>query len=368
MLCQLLESLPVSQFEQSVVSLRGEGVMSARVRAASAQLTHLNMAPRLPNPLALLRLCNVIRRTGPHVVQSWMYHANAAASICVRIRSQQTPVIWGIRASLHALHDYPLTARTGIRLGRVLSERPWGIIYNSKVAREQHTYFGYAARNARTIPNGIDCAKFVPDAHARVRVRSELSVPDDVALIGLFARYDPMKNHAGFMDAARRLIGVQPGVHFILAGEHMNQANATLVRLMKDMGLSGKVSLLGERSDCNKLMAAVDIACSSSSYGEGFPTAVAEAMACAVPCVVTDVGDSAYVIGDTGYVVHPRDPVALSEAWIRLLRAGTGGREVLGRLARERVTKLFDLASMVHSYEELYLEAGASPQTTALNR
>jgi glycosyltransferase involved in cell wall biosynthesis len=112
--------------------------------------------------------------------------------------------------------------------------------------------------------------------------------------------------------------------------------------------------MLGERQDMPRITAALDIASSSSSYGEGFPNVIGEAMSCAVPCVVTDVSDLPWVVADTGRVVPPRDPQALASAWADLLELGVEGREALGAAARARVIQYFPLESVVARYEALY--------------
>jgi glycosyltransferase involved in cell wall biosynthesis len=116
---------------------------------------------------------------------------------------------------------------------------------------------------------------------------------------------------------------------------------------------------MGEREDVEEVTAALDIA-SLVSYGEGFPNIICEAMACGVPCVVTDVGDSARIVGDAGRVVPSRDPQALAAAWNALIDLGEEGRRGLGMAARQRVKERFDLSDVVREYEKLYTSIAAS--------
>ena len=111
--------------------------------------------------------------------------------------------------------------------------------------------------------------------------------------------------------------------------------------------------LLGPRDDVPRLLAALDIL-ASSSYSEGFPNVIVEAMACGVPCAVSDVGDSRALVGDTGAVVPPGDAPALAEALGRLLDAGAGGRAALGAAARQRVEETYSLPRVAGRYESLY--------------
>ena len=96
---------------------------------------------------------------------------------------------------------------------------------------------------------------------------------------------------------------------------------------------------------------AADIACSSSAWGEGFSNAIGEAMASGLPCVVTDVGDSAIIVGDTGRVVPPRDPDALAAALSSLLSTD---RVALGSAARRRIENNYSLGAVVSQYENFY--------------
>ena len=103
-----------------------------------------------------------------------------------------------------------------------------------------------------------------------------------------------------------------------------------------------------------RIYAALDIAISSSAYGEGFPNVLGEAMACGVPCVATDTCDTRLVIGETGIVVPPRDPAALASAWEQLIVLGRAGRRSLGMTARARIDGNYEIGSVVGGYEALY--------------
>jgi glycosyltransferase involved in cell wall biosynthesis len=205
------------------------------------------------------------------------------------------------------------------------------------------------------LPNGFDLDAFQPDPAARGSVRQELGISEETPLIGLVARFHPQKDHHNFMQAAAQLHARLPNVHFLLCGAGVTPENPALAQWVEEAGLRANVHLLGVRQDVPRLSAALDIATSSSS-GEGFPNVVGEAMACGVPCVVTDVGDAALIVGETGRVVPPHDAQALADAWHDLLNAGEDYRYELGMAARRRVQECFSMTTISRRYEQLYEE------------
>ena len=155
------------------------------------------------------------------------------------------------------------------------------------------------------IPNGFDLETCRPDSAARESVRNELQIPEDAPVIGLVARFNPQKDHRTFIQAARLLHNDRPDVRFVLCGAQVSWDNQALVRWIEEGGVRKQVYLLGRRNDIPRLTASFDIAASSSSFGEGFPNVLGEAMSCGVPCVTTDVGGSALIVGQNGMVVPP---------------------------------------------------------------
>jgi glycosyltransferase involved in cell wall biosynthesis len=145
-------------------------------------------------------------------------------------------------------------------------------------------------------------------------------------------------------------------VQFLLAGDGVEPHNTQLSAWIAETGVAERFHLLGARDDMHRLTAALDVALVSSAFGEAFPLVVGEAMACAVPCVVTDVGDAAFMVGDGGRVVPARDPAALAEAALELLTQRPQERAALGQRARERIASEFELSAVVARYADLYDE------------
>src|SRR5258708_6208084 len=241
-------------------------------------------------------------------------------------------------------------------MGARFSRRPSAIIYNSLTSAGQHEALGYSAARRVIIPNGFDCQTLRPDEAARKAVREELRVDQDTVLVGMIARHHRRKDHAGFLRAAGMVARLYAKGRFALAGTGVDREQPALLKLIEEYQLQGRVFLMGERSDIPRLSAALDIACSASAWGEGFSNSIGEAMACAVPAVVTDVGDSAYLVGDTGRVVPPRDPSALAQGFGELIEAGVAKRRQLGEAARKRIELNFSLPAIVRRYEDLYFE------------
>lgn len=356
MLAKLLAGMDREAFEPAVVSLTDRGSLAEHLANLQVPVHALGFGSALPTPSAVWRLVRIVRRIRPHLIQGWMYHANLAAelaSICV---SEPAPVLWNIRHSIYRLADEKCTTAAIIRLGARLSFRPAHILYNAHVSAVQHEALGYRFEKRVVIPNGFDTQRFIPSEQARVRIRTELGLSSSTVLIGLIARYHPMKDHATFLRAAGSLVDTHPDVHFLLVGRDVDWDNAALVRLIQDTGVGTRIHLLGERTDIHQVTAALDVS-AISSYSEGFPNVIGEAMACAVPCTVTDVGDSASIVGETGRVVPPRDHQALAEAWRALLRVGPAGRARLGRAARRRIEEHFSLPAVIARYEQLYRDS-----------
>jgi glycosyltransferase involved in cell wall biosynthesis len=313
------------------------------------------MKPGMPTPAAIWRLRCLARRLKPDLIQGWMYHGNLAASLAGAFAPKSVPVLWNIRrASCSLEHDKPLT-RIIIKSGARLSGLPAKILYNSRMGAAQHKDFGYRADKTLVIPNGFDTALFAPSAEARGDVRLELGVGKDAILIGLVGRYSPEKDHANFLRGGALLLKSCPDVSFVLLGRGCDKENRALGELIRDLGIVERVYLLGERHGIPRITAALDIA-SSSSFEEGFSNVVGEAMACGVPCVVTDVGDSAWIVGETGRVVPPRDSEALCAAWRELVEMGSAARRALGVKARRRIEERFSIHRIAQQYEKAYEE------------
>jgi glycosyltransferase involved in cell wall biosynthesis len=354
MLCNLLSRINRMRFESVVVSLMERGVLGDRIEALGIPVHTIGMKQgMLPTPAAIWRLIHIVRQLKPDLIQGWMYHGNLAAQF-VSVFSQQIPVLWGIHHSISSLTSEKKMSIAIIKLGARLSKFTSHIVFVSQTSKLQHEALGYCSKNSCLIPNGFDTSLFTPSSEAKLTIRSELGLPVNTLLVGLIGRYHPMKDHANFIQAAALLSKDRPDIHFLLAGTEVNRENQILHQLIQELGLFNHMHLLGERSDMPRVTAALDIASSSSAYGEAFPLVVGEAMSCSVPCVVTDVGDSGWIVSNTGRVVPPRDPEALANAWKELIDLGSEGRETLGRAARERIIEHFALDSVVAQYETLY--------------
>jgi len=356
MLYKLLGAMGRGNFEQEVISLTDIGLVGAKIQTFGVRVRALGMRRGIPNPLAVLKLAGWLRRSRPVVIQTWMYHADFIGGVAAKLAGG-VPLAWGIRHSnLDPQYNKCSTiwaAKVCAKLSRYLPAR---IVCCSEASHRVHTALGYAAGRMVDIPNGFDLDLFRPDKKGRLTVRQELGIPENALLIGLVARFDPQKDHGCFVGAAAMLHRQKPTTHFLLCGDGVDWDNILLAQWINAAGLHSHFHLLGPRQDTPRLFAALDIASSSSSFGEGFPNAIGEAMACGVPCVVTDVGDSALIVRDTGKVVSPRDPAALAAAWRDLIDQGEDARFRLGEAARRHIEENFSLSVIAGRYENLYRE------------
>ncbi len=328
--------------------------VSKQLEASGIRVRALRMRRGVLSPPQLLRLVQWIRRSKPDVVQTWMYHANLIGGLAARLAGAR--IVWGIHhANLDGRHNKRHTIWTARACARLSPAIPSRIVCCSESARQVHAANGYAAKKLVVIPNGFDLSQFHPDPQAGSSLRRELGIPETARLIGVAARFHPLKGHRNFIEAAARLSASLPNVHFLLCGRAIDRSNSQLTDWIRAAGpaLSERCHLLGVRQDMPRLFAGVDIA-TSPSVGEAFPVAIGEAMACGTPCVVTNVGDSAALVGNTGMIVPAEDPDALADAWKQLLTLDRVILMRLGTMARERVQKRFALGVVVERYQQTY--------------
>jgi glycosyltransferase involved in cell wall biosynthesis len=311
-----------------------------------------------PNPVALGPLLKHLRLEQPRILQSWLYHADLLGLIAGKW-SGVPCIAWNVRCSDMEMQRYSLLSAIVVRLLAALSRFPDMAIVNSEAGRRFHEKKGYRPRRWEVIPNGFDLTNFRPQPERRARFRAEIGLSENTFLIGLVARYDPMKDHRTFLQAGQYLLKEYPAVHFILVGRAVDDQNNELNQTIHDLKMASSVHLLGEQSDLSEIMSALDIFSLASAFGEGFPNVIGEAMACGVPCVATDVGDSASIIGETGRVVPPRNPHALAAAWRELIKLDPAQRGRLGRAARCRIEERYGLPEIIRRYEERYQELSA---------
>ncbi len=362
MLCRVAAGMDGTRFENEVVSLTGVLDLAERMQAIGVRVRTLGMKKSVPNPLLVMRLAQWIRESKPDVIQTWMYHANLVGALAARLAGD-VPVVWGIH---HSALDPRVDKRRTVLVNRacaILSRKlPARIVCCSEASLRIHKKLSYAAEKLEVIPNGFDLERVKPDPTARVSVREELDIPVDALVIGIAARFHPHKDHRNFVRAAARLHKQIPEIHFLLCGLDITWQNSQLVGWIEAEGVRDCCHLLGLRRDMPRLFAGMDIA-TTASRSEAFPIAIGEAMACGTPCVVTDVGDSALIVDETGTVVAPEDPHALAEAWRKLIEAGPEVRRRLGMAARRRVQQHFGLPTIVERYQAIYAKlAAGTPQ------
>lgn len=354
MLLKLLSAHALSGFEQRVVAMLPGGALAAPMRATGARVDELDFLGGLPVLEGAFRLARLARRDQPDLVHGWLYHGNLGAALAQFALGRHVPMVWSIRQSLPTLDGENLFARFGIALNRIASGRPDRLLFNSNTSLAQHRARGFDTARAGYVPNGFDTAAFAPDAAARARWRTAWGVGANDVVFGMFARYHPAKDHAGFLRAAARVRKARPNVRFVLAGTAVDPRNVEIARVIAETGLDGYVRLLGEQRDCvASLLAALDVYVSASAR-EAFSNSIGEAMSCALPCVVTEVGDSSQVVGDTGRAVPPNDASALADAMIAMVDLGSTGRADLGERARKRVRAEFDIEAVAQRYADFY--------------
>ncbi|MFC5474713.1 glycosyltransferase family 4 protein [Paraherbaspirillum soli] len=353
MLKRLIESHQGSaEYRHTVISLTDIGKVGRQLRALGIDVQALHMRSARDFPRVLWQLVRLIRTSDPELVQTWMYHADLLGGLAARIAGNRN-VIWGIRTT--DVQAAGKRATTIVRLVCACLSRwvPHTIICAADASRRAHVAVGYDAARMVVVSNGFDLSRFVATAEQRATLRARFGIAASEVVVGTVGRFHPAKDHQNFVRAAGLLAQQHAHVRFLMVGRGLDANNTELARGIAQTGHADRFVLLAERADVPVCLAAMDIFCLSSRT-EGFPNVVGEAMAMGVPCVVTDVGDAAMLVADTGIVVPKEDSIGLAHGLADLLALAPDAHRQLGQKARERIHAEFTIERARERFEEIY--------------
>ncbi|MGL1862827.1 MAG: glycosyltransferase [Pseudodesulfovibrio sp.] len=290
-------------------------------------------------------LIGLLRTVMPDIVHGYLGTSNVLC-VFLKLFYGRARIVWGVRASNMDLGQYDRAARLSYALECKLSRFADMIIVNSESGMRYAAVNGFPEDRMVVVPNGVDTVEFAPDSVKGEWLRKEWGIRKGEQLVGLVARLDPMKGHEDFIKSAALALKENSSLRFVLVGGGNEKTFQALKNLANNLGIADKMVWAGVRKDMPAVHNAIDICCSSSLFGEGFSNSIAEAMACGNPCVVTDVGDSAIIVGKAGSVVCPGDTVSLSEAILERASSSPESKDI-----RLRIVEKFSVEMMVEKTE-----------------
>lgn len=337
-----------------VVSLTSLEVIGQMLRNKGVTVHALNMST---SPLGLCtglwQLRNLIRQYQPQIVQTWMYHADLIGGLVAYLAGQRN-IVWNIRCS--AVPKKNKLTIAVVRISVLFSHwLPKKIICVAEAAKEVHIGYGYDATRMVVIHNGFDFADFTASKAQIATLKQSCRFSENDTVVGLVGRFHPEKGQENFVKAAAIVVAHFPQTKFLLVGRYCDANNKQLMAWLTERNLHQHFVLLGEHGDIPVCLAAMDIFC-MPSRNEGFPNALAEAMAMGLPCVATNVGDVAILADKTAILVEPENEHALAHGLLEMLALPVEQRQKMGQCAKERVVHEFSIEKTLSRFEEVYQE------------
>jgi glycosyltransferase involved in cell wall biosynthesis len=365
----LVNSLTRGGAENAVVrlarSLAERGIENQIISILPLPMTHAHVDPRVSihtlgfshsfqAPIIAPRLIRHLRAHQSDILSSWLYHSDLLSALMRYCFGRNLAIMWNLRTSEKSGRQLGSSRFVRPALAHLSWTLPDAIVGNSNAVLKAHQELGYDPSRMSCIPNGYDTSLFKPSPRHYQDIRMQLNVSPTCRLVGMCARWHLSKDHTTFFEAARIVKQRRPDTHFLLCGAGLDPTNIGLSDLIAHHGLKSHISLLGTRDDMERVMAALDVAVLLSNSDEGFPNAVAEAMACGRCCVASNTGGTAEVIGDCGVLVPRKDPVAAAQAILGILDLSQHEHNRMGALARRRIEQCFTIRLVADQYLQLW--------------
>jgi len=333
---------------------------------SGARLLEIGKSSRWRAVAPLARLRRLFLNERPDLVYAFLPTQTTLAALLLP-RRLKTKLVFGLRAAGVRVDRYDALSALMYRSEVWLARRADLIVANAGAVRADAVARGLPTDRIVVVPNGIDTDAMRPDATAGFALRRVWQIPHNAFVIGCVARLDEMKDHANLLNAAAGFARNHPDVHFVCVGGGPPSYGDELRALANSLGLRGRVVWAGQIDDVRAAYNTFNIATLSSSFGEGFPNAVGEAMACGVPVVATDVGDARWIVGELGEVVPPSNPDLLCAGWTRL-RARLARDPGLREQVRGAIMASYGVEAMLGRTEVILSQLVAGRPTAEIGR
>lgn len=330
------------------------GDLESELIGTDVTVSDLGKRSRWDNFRPFVRFVSNLRKHHPDIIHGYMDVSNIAC-LLAKPFVPGVSVVWGVRSSTMDYREYHWLRKASFRAEIELARFPDLIIANSDAGRLHRIEKGFPRKKTTMIPNGIEIDRFQPDPIAGSKRRAMWGIPENALVIGHVARMDPKKDHGTLLRALSGLDSVDQEWHLVCISDGSKSRQSELKQQAANLNISERTTWLASEDNMPAAYNAFDIFVSSSAFGEGFPNVIGEAMACGVPCVVTDVGDSARVVGETGIVVPPNRPETLCNGIQRMMKKVVK-ESGLGNRARERIAGHFDSERLVDRTIEVLSE------------
>ncbi|BBR38832.1 glycosyl transferase [Aeromonas veronii] len=345
-------------YQHNVISLMDLGKYGPLLEDLGVDVYCLNMPAGEIRFGALIKLYKLIRQLKPDVVQTWMYHADLIGGVIARLAGIKN-IVWGVHHTTLVKGESKKSTIIIAKLNAFISSFvPRRIIYCAEKSRQVQESIGFNSGIGVVVPNGYRVDEFTPNPIVGMTFRKEIDLSEDTCLIGHVGRYHPFKDYPNFINSVKLLYNMEHCAKVILVGNDLTEDNKELQSLIIDNDCSRYILSLGRRRDIPSVMNGFDLFVLSSS-SEAFPNVLNEAMACGTPCVTTDVGDAALIIGGTGWVVPPKDPQALANAMFAAMEEKKNSPQAWQarkQACRQRIVDNFSIEKMVSGYHNVWFD------------
>jgi glycosyltransferase involved in cell wall biosynthesis len=357
LLFQLLQMPEFSTFDHQVISLTGLGPIGESMQELGLDVIALNFSSHKLNIKPLIAFLDALRNYQPDILQTWLFHADLAGAVA-HLVEYKTPLVWSVHHATAHMNFFKRSTKIVIQINRILSRWiPERIVCCSPSVYDAHQRMGYPADRMVIIRNGVNCSRFQRNDKQYSALREELGFSPTALLVGYSGRWIPSKGYRILIQAASTLTSQHPDLHFLLWGQGIDSQNEELTTMLKDFSVLGHFSLLGATASAEKFLQGLDIY-TSPSLDEALPMSVAEAMACQVPCVVTDVGDQGKLVGQTGVVIQPDDVQEIVKGIKNIIDLDEPSQRQKGYNARERILNHYSLDTTAEQYSQMYQQLG----------
>ena len=347
-LLQLIKHNHNKDIINGVISLGRGNLYNQEVSKITDYFKVIPINKNFSSIINFLKINQEINNFNPDIVQSWLYHADLLTTLSIFLSRRKTKLIWNIRCSdMMGRYDKGIN-KLLLKTLSGLSFKPDVIISNSQAGIDEHIKKGYKNDRMVKVSNGINTNTFKLTHSKRKQIRDVLGIPNNILLAGNIGRYDIVKGHKIIIKALSK----SKDIWCLFVGEGITKA-VEIQKLIKQYNLKNRVILLEQRNDIHEILSSLDIYI-SSSFSEGFPTAVAEAMSCQVPIISTKAGDSFEIVKECGLFFKTGSSDDLFEKINRIKSMNLDEKEILVQAARKRIIDDFSIEKMVDKYHIIY--------------